>query len=276
MYLNQFVKYLVLLLLCGVCCSPAIAQVKNSRPAWKKVHVLVYTKNGKGYVHDNIPAAVKSIQRLGQQKGFSVDVSDNPADFTDDNLRKYDALIFTSTNNDVFDTDAQKVALMRYIQAGGGFVGIHAVTGTERHWEWFKRLVGGTFVRHAKHQPFREIVINPRHPSTAHLPHVWNCDDECYYVTTINPDIQVLTVHDLTSVDDKDKPVIYGNAFPGSWCHEFDGGREWYTSLGHDAKLYEDPVFLQHILGGISWVVTGAKRDYTKAHAKSPNDPLPY
>jgi type 1 glutamine amidotransferase len=272
---NQLVKYIALLL-CIACCFRSFAQVRPARVNWKKVHVLVYTKNGKGYVHDNIPAAVKGIRQLGQQKGFSVTVSDNPADFNDDNLRKFDALIFTSTNNDVFDNDAQRVALMRYIQAGGGFVGIHSVTGTERHWEWFKRLVGGTFVRHANHQPFREIVIDSRHPSTAHLPRIWNCEDECYYIATINPDLHVLTVHDLTSVNDKDKPDTYGNAFPGSWYHEFDGGREWYTALGHDAKRYEDPVFLQHILGGISWVVAGARRDYTKAHAQSPNDPLPY
>ena len=273
---NQLVKYITLSLLCIACCLCGFAQVRHSRINWKKIHVLVYTKNGKGYVHDNIPAAVKGIQRLGQQNGFSVTVSDSPSDFTDDNLRKFDALIFTSTNNDVFDNDAQRVALMRYIQAGGGFVGIHSVTGTERHWEWFKRLVGGTFVRHAKHQPFREIVIDSRHPSTAHLPRTLKGEEECYYITTINPDLHVLTVHDLTSVNDKEKPDTYGNAFPGSWCHEFDGGREWYTSLGHDAQRYEDPVFLQHILGGISWVVAGARRDYTKAHAQSPNDPLPY
>lgn len=257
-------------------CS-ASRNMGSSNVNWKKVSVLVYTKNGKGYVHDNIPSAVACIQRLGKQHGFSVDVSDDPSDFNEANLKKYDALIFTSTNNDVFNTDAQKVALMRYIQAGGGFVGIHSVTGTERHWQWFKRLVGGTFVRHAKHQSFEEIIIDTTNVSTSFLPAHWKVNDECYYVTDINPDIHVLTVHDLTTVEDKSKPDMYGNVFPSTWCHQFDGGREWYTALGHDGKTYSDPTFEKFIMGGITWVIGENKPlDYSKAHAQSPDDPLPY
>jgi type 1 glutamine amidotransferase len=214
---------------------------------------------------------------MGQQYGFNVDVADTGLVFTDDNLRKYNTLIFTSTNNDVFDTDAQKVALMRYIQAGGGFVGIHSVTGTERKWPWFKRLVGGTFVRHANFQKFRQTIIDTLHPSTAPVPRDWEISDECYYVTEINPAIRVLAVHNLNTVNDKDKPVIYGNAFPSVWCQEFDGGRQWYTALGHDSSMYKDPVFRKHILGGIEWVVqTKSRINYARARAKSPDDPLPW
>lgn len=245
--------------------------------AWNKVNVLVYTKNGQGYVHDNIPAAVACIQRLGNQHGFGVDVSDDPTVFNEANLKKYKALIFTSTNNDVFSTDEQKVAFMRYIQAGGGFVGIHSVTGTERHWPWFIRLVGGTFVRHAAHQTFSEIIIDTTHVSTNLLPHHWQVSDECYYIKDINPDLQVLTVHDLSTVKDKQKPTTYGNVFPSTWCHQFDGGRQWYTALGHDAKTYSDPLFEKFIMGGITWVIgNNQPLDYTKARAQSPDDPLPY
>lgn len=258
-------------------CSAGRHSSGNNAVNWKKVNVLVYTKNGKGYVHDNIPSAVACIQRLGKQNGFGVKVSDNPADFNDANLKKYNALIFASTNNEVFDNDAQKVALMRYIQAGGGFVGIHSVTGTERNWQWFKRLVGGTFVRHAKHQQFVEIVIDTANVSTSFLPRHWDVDDECYYTTDINPDIHVLTVHDLNTVTDPQKPDTYGTVFPSTWCHEFDGGREWYTALGHDGERYSDPVFEKFIMGGITWVIGEQKPlDYYKAHAQSPDDPLPY
>ena len=275
--INQVCKVVMcmLMIFSGACSTGKTATGEHVN--WKNVRLLVYTKNGKGYVHDNIPSAVACVRELGKQHGFSVDGSDDPAVFTDDNLKKYNALVFTSTNNNVFDTDAQKVALMRYVQAGGGFVGIHSVTGTERQWAWFKRLVGGTFVRHARHQRFKEIIIDTRHPSTAALPKIWECDDECYYIKEINPDLHVLAVHDLSSVNDKDKPEIFGGTFPSVWCHEFDGGRQWYTALGHDAKTYSDPVFRGHILGGIQWVVAGKKKlDYSKARAKSPLDPLPY
>jgi uncharacterized protein len=271
-YLAAFIVFLAIISGC------ATGRHSNSSAVnWKKVKVLVYTKNGKGYIHDNIPSAVACIQRLGKQNGFNVVVTDNPADFNDANLKNYNALIFTSTNNDVFDNDAQKVAMMRYIQAGGGFVAIHSVTGTERNWQWFKRLVGGTFVRHAKHQDFQEIIMDTTNVSTSFLPRHWNVSDECYYTTDINPDIHVLTVHDLATVTDESKPTTYGTVFPSSWCHEFDGGREWYTALGHDGKTYSDPVFEKFIMGGIKWVIGENKQlDYSKAHAKSPDDPLPY
>ena len=264
------------LFIAGILPADAFAQ-RRKEVKWKKVNLLIYTRNGKGYVHDNIPAAVQAIKDLGVKKGFHTEVSDDPAVFTEDNLKKYQALVFTSTNNNVFDNDTQKVAFMRYVQAGGGFVGIHSVTGTERKWDWFKRLVGGTFVRHAKFQKFSELIVDKNHPSTASLPEHWENEDECYYITTINPDLHVLVAHDLTTVEDKEKPEIYGNTFPSVWCHEFDGGRQWYTALGHSAAKYSDPVFMQHILGGIEWVVQGRRKlDYSKAHAKSPNDPLPY
>lgn len=259
----------------------AIAQKKSNAPGkinWKNIKVLVYTKNGKGYVHENRASGTSAIQQLGKQYGFSVDVSDDPASFTDANLKQYALLIFNNTNNEVFDNDDQKVAFMRYVQAGGGFVGIHSATGTERQWLWFKRLIGASFLRHAKHQPFTEIIIDPSHPSTSFLPKLWKRDDECYFFKEYNPDIHVLVVHDLMPLDDKDKPTYYGGiSSPSVWCHEFDGGRQWYTSLGHDSTTYQTPEFQQHLMGGIMWVIGKNKPlDYSKAHAKTPDDPLPY
>ena len=280
--LYSFAQYsartlLLLWLFMSMMPSTVFSQKNRAKVKWKKVRVLVYTKNGKGYVHTNIPFAVAAIKEMGTQNGFAVDVSDDPSVFNEDNLKKYNALIFTSTNNEVFDTDEQKVALMRYVQAGGGFVGLHSVTGTERKWEWFKRLVGGTFVRHAKHQKFKQVVIDKNNPATTSIPANWENSDECYYVTTMNPDLHVLLAHDLTTVDDKEKPLWFGDSYPSAWCHEWDGGRQFYTALGHDGTMYNDPIFRQHILGGLRWVISGShKLDYSKATAKSPDDPLLY
>src|SRR6478752_7651962 len=127
--------------------TKADGKLKGSR-------VLVYTKNGKGYVHDNIASAVACVKELGKANGFTVDVADTSTVFTEENLKKYNMLIFTSTNNDVFATDAQRVAFRRYIEAGGGFVGVHSVTGTERNWRWFKQMMGESFSWHAKIQKF--------------------------------------------------------------------------------------------------------------------------
>ena len=248
----------------------------------KGATVLVYTKNGKGYVHDNIPNAVACIQKLGREQGFSVTVSDQPTAFTEENLRTYTLLIFASTNNDVFDTDAQRLAFRRYIEAGGGFVGIHSVLGTERNWLWFKRMMGGTFAWHPHFQPLTVNVIAAKHPSVVGLPLVWEKQDECYFIKEMSPGPTVIMAHDLTTVNPKDatetaKIRTFGGSFtalyPAAWYYEYDGGHTWCTSLGHAKPDYEDPVFVQHLLGGIRYVAGLVNKiDYGKAYAITRDD----
>lgn len=250
------------------------ADVIQAKPVdWTKVRVLVYTKNGTGYVHDNIPASIEAIGDLAKEHGFSVDVSDAPAVFAEDTLKKYNALVFSNTNNVVFDTDAQRVALMRYVQAGGGFAAIHSASGSERTWKWFAGLLGGRFSRHAPIQTFGVRILDRTHPSVAHLPARWERDDECYYLVRMNVNMRILAVNDLTTIKDtKEAPATFGDVFPSVWYQEFDGGRQWYTSLGHRKEDYARPEFRRHLLGGIQSVVRAAPLDYTRAYATSPAD----
>ncbi len=187
-------RYLfILLLLASVASSKVNAQQTNGILKNKKV--LVFTKNGKGYVHENIPASIEAFQKLGKEWDFAVDTTTNSAIFTDDQLKKYDAVIFSNTNNNVFDNEEQKIAFMRYIEAGGGFVGVHSASGTERNWKWFKLMLGATFLRHPPFQPLTIHVLDPKHPATKNLPLTWETSDECYYFKEFNPDIKVLTIY---------------------------------------------------------------------------------
>ena len=259
--------------------SEMVAQKVN----WKNVKVLVYTKNGKGYVHDNIPYAVKCIQKLGLEHGFKVDVSDTPVVFTESNLRQYTLLLFPSTNNDVFDTDEQRLVFRRYIQSGGGFVGLHSVTGTERNWKWFKMMLGGTFSWHAKNQKFSEKIIEPTHPTMQGLPKVWERKDECYFAKELYPGTKVLMAHDVTSLDwnTADSAKIrqfsapFSELYPAVWHHQFDGGNIWITALGHDKENYEDPVYVKHIFQGITFIAGQVKKlNNSKAYADSRDTPV--
>ncbi|MCW3112914.1 MAG: Crp/Fnr family transcription regulator [Segetibacter sp.] len=253
---------------------------------WKNVRVLVYTKNGKGYVHENIPSAVNCIQKLGKQYGFKVDTSREASIMTENNLKQYSLLIFPSTNNDVFDTDAQRLAFRRYIEAGGGFVGLHSVTGTERNWKWFKMMLGGTFAWHANFQKFTAKVIDPSHPSMVGLPKVWERADECYFAKELYPGPRVLAVHDITTLNTRDtvqKNLIIKNAggysdmYPSVWYYDYDGGHTWVTVYGHDKKDYSDPVYVKHVLQGIQYVASKVKaRNFSKAYADSRDTPLRY
>ena len=257
----------------GVGASPEAGDAQPSPVEWAKVRLLVYTRNGTGYVHDNIPASIEAIRALATEHRFSVDASDDSAVFTDDNLRKYTAVVFSNTNNVVFDNDAQRVALMRYVQAGGGFVAVHSASGTERTWRWFARLLGGAFSRHAPLQKFGVLILDRTHPSVAHLPERWETEDECYYLVRMNVNMRILAVNDLSTIQDpKEAPSTFGEVFPSVWYQEFDGGRQWYTSLGHRKSDYARPEFRQHLLGGLRSVVRDAPLDYTRAYAASPTD----
>jgi type 1 glutamine amidotransferase len=258
--------------------------VAQDKVNWKKLAVLVYTKNGKGYVHANIPAAVSCIQKLGQQYGFKVDTSGNPAVMTQDNLKQYSLLIFPSTNNDVFDTDAQRLAFRHYIEAGGGLVGLHSVLGTERNWKWFKMMMGGTFAWHPKFQKLIVKVIDPGHASMQGMPKEWSKEDECYFAKELYPGPKVLMAYDLNSLNITDSAQSnlikknaggYAELYPAVWTYDFDGGYTWCTMLGHDSKDYSEPVFIQHLMQGIRYVAARVKAiDYKKAYATSWDDPV--
>lgn len=269
-----FVSALVLTLSSSRYTSQEIPELKNR-------NILVYTKNGKGYVHENIPSAIACIKKLGGQHSFNVDASEDPAIFSTQNLKKYAVIIFASTNNDVFDTDEQRVAFRKYIESGGGFVGIHSVVGTERNWKWFKNMVGGTFVWHPKYQSYKIVIVDPKHPSVSGMPDIWKKEDECYFQKEMNPAIQTIMAHDLTSLNKTDSAKIatsagpYTQLYPAVWSHQFDGGSVWVTALGHDKKDYEDEVFIRHLLNGITFVASRVKKlNVEKAYATTKDDAI--
>ncbi len=224
--------------------------------------ILVYTKNQVGpklYIHDNIATCAEAIKKLGAENGFGVDVSDDPAVFSPGNLKQYRAIVFDNTNNEIFDTEEEKNALQQYIRGGGGFVGIHSASGSMRNWPWFWSLLGGKFVRHPKMQTFTVKVKDPKDISTAHLPQSFRWTDEFYYVDNMPEGLHVLLAGDLNTLDDPGKSKYpgqkFGDEFPLAWHHHFEGGRAWYTALGHQKEHYSDPNFMKHILGGIKWAI---------------------
>ena len=261
-------KKIIFLFLLSISFSMVFSQkYDNKTVSLKGKRILLFTKNGKGYIHDNISVSVKAFFKLSLEQGFQLDTSSNASVFTNENLKKYHALVFSNTNNEVFDTEAQKVAVMRYIQAGGGFVGIHIACGTERNWVWFKQMLGGTFLFHPVFQEFNVRVLDKEHPSCKNIPDPWVVKDELYFLKEMNPTIRVLMVSDFSKMTDKrPMPETFGKVFPCVWCNTYDGGRQWYTALGHDKRNYENPLYMRHILGGLQWV-TAQKVDYTKAYA---------
>ena len=228
-------------------CSPQGQRLNRSLgSSGAAFSTLVFSKTT-GFRHSSIPNGISAITELAQANGFNVDATEDSTLFTDENLANYQAVIFLSTTGTVLD-DQQKAAFQRYIENGNGYVGIHSASDTEYGWAWYGELVGAYFSSHPSIQPARIQIEDADHPSTATLPPDWQRTDEWYNFRT-NPRgvVHVLATLDESSYDGGDM-----GDHPIAWCHEVTGGgRAWYTALGHTEGSYSEPLFLEHLRGGI-------------------------
>jgi glucose/arabinose dehydrogenase/cytochrome c551/c552 len=226
-----------------------------------KAKILIFTRTA-GYHHASIPLGVAAIIKLGQENNFDVDTTSDASKIVEENLKKYNTVVFLSTTGPLL-TANERNDFERYIQAGGGYVGIHAAADAEYDWHWYGRLVGGYFLSHPAQQQDAVLhVVDKNHISTKHLPDTWTRKDEWYNYKERNPDVHVLITLDESTY----KGGANGDNHPIAWYHNFEGGRAWYTGLGHVDESYSDPLFLKHILGGILWAIGDQQKlNYAKA-----------
>ncbi len=218
--------------------------------------ILIYTKNGEGYKHENIPTSTNALIEICKAMGVEAQVSENPVIFTQPELNHFDAILFNNTNNEVFDTPQQKEAFKRFCLSGKGFGGIHSAIGSQRNWPWFWKLIGGSFLRHPPFQTFKVRVHRKRHPSTRHLKNSFEVEDECYIIKNSNQFFKVLLKADLTTVTENRNEKHYPTSYaPLSWYNTFGGGKQWVTLLGHSKNLYALPWFQKHLKGGIEYLL---------------------
>ncbi|HRE67488.1 MAG TPA: ThuA domain-containing protein [Cyclobacteriaceae bacterium] len=216
----------------------------------REINVLVFSKTA-SFRHESIGAGKAAIIAMGKEHNFSVDTTENSEVFTEKTLRNYNVIVFLNTTGEVLN-DMQQLEMNRWIQAGGGFVGIHAAADTEYEWPWYGELVGAYFNGHPNNPNVRDAVINvvdKNHNSTKHLPAEWKRTDEWYNYKDIRPEINV-----LLNLDEKSyEGGTNGDNHPIAWYRDFDGGRTWYTGLGHTNEAYTDPEFIQMLWGGIEY-----------------------
>ena len=155
--------------------------------------VLVFSKTA-GFRHASIETGIAALQKLGEEHGFAVDATEDASVFHESNLQRYRAVVFLNTTGDVLD-QAQQNDFERYIQAGGGYVGIHSATDTEYGWPWYGQLAGAYFASHPNNPNVRDgafRVLDHDHPATAGLPERWERTDEFYDFRQVSPDVNVL------------------------------------------------------------------------------------
>jgi len=220
---------------------------------FKPHRVLVFSKT-LGFRHASIPDGIAAIQKLGAANNFVVDATEDSAEFTDNNLSRYKAVVFLNPSGEIL-TGSERAAFQRYIENGGGFVGIHNATALLSpdldNWIWYQKLVGAQYDSEISTQPARLRVLTHVHSSTLPLPRIWNFKTEAYNFKQ-NPRLNGAIV--LVNLDESSvEGGKMGGDHPFSWYRPYDNGRSWYTNGGANSADYGDPRFMAHLLGGIQY-----------------------
>lgn len=245
---------LSLALLCASFCSALSAQAQQ-------FNVLLFTKMN-GFHHESVNEGVTAMRALAQRHHFSVDWQEDASVFNDEKLQKYQAVIFLLTTGDILNAE-QQAAMERFIRSGKGYVGIHSASDTEYDWDWYTKMVGRTFHIHPVIQTAELTVTNRKFPGVERMPDRFLWTDEWYefgaertkglnYILAVDEQTYAPTV-DWGSK----KGEGMGKFHPIAWYHDYDGGRAFYSALGHLPATYSDPLFLEHIYGGLYWAATG-------------------
>ena len=211
--------------------------------------MLVFTRTA-GYRHESIPDGIAALSSLANERDWRLTATEDAATFSDAALAPFDVVLFLSTSGDVLG-ESEQAALERFVRAGHGFAGIHSASDTEYDWPWYGALVGAYFRAHPAIQS-ATLRVEASHAATSALPALWTRTDEWYaFQTNPRANVNVLLTLDESSYTPGEGSM--GADHPVAWYHEYDGGRSFYTALGHTRESYADPLFIAHLAGGIEW-----------------------
>ncbi|MGL1957760.1 MAG: ThuA domain-containing protein [Colwellia sp.] len=249
-------NYLLLLILTYLFIGSfsAIAQAKQFK-------VLLFTKTD-GWHHKSINEGVTALRKMAVAHHFDLEWHEDASRINDENLKQFDVIIFLLTSGNILN-NSQQASMEKFIQSGKGFVGVHSASDTEYQWPWYQKLVGRNFVIHPQIQTAKLKVENKNFPGLEGMPSELLWTDEWYEFGDEHTDsLQYILSIDETTYDPKAdwghvKGDGMGSFHPIAWYHYYDGGRSFYTGLGHVAATYSNPIFLSHLFGGIYWAATG-------------------
>ena len=242
--------------LIGLVAAVLLVAACAAYPPDPQPRVLLFS-HSTGFRHASIEPGIAAIEALGRREGMTVVASEDPVIFSAEGLSGFDAIILLSTTTDPKDpaseflAGARGDALQGFVRGGGGIVAIHAAADSHHRWPWYGKMIGGRFERHPAGTPKgRLTAVDRGHPSTAGLPTSIERVDEWYYFADYNPEAKLLITLDPASIGEADV-----NPNPISWAHEFEGGRVFYTAMGHTDESYADPYVLDHVAGALRWAI---------------------
>ena len=242
-------RRMILLLLSLLVAAPAAAQAGRGA-------ILIYSGTT-GFRHDSIPAGIQAVTAIARQRGLSVVASEDPAVFSAGSLKRFRAIVLLSCTTDPKNPASEwlvgdrRTALQQFLRRGGGVLAIHAAADSHYHWPWYGHMMGGHFARHPPGTPTGAVrVIAPGDPAVAGLARSQRRTDEWYYFDDYDPTSKLLVTLDPASIGEADV-----NPNPVSWRRDVEGGRVFYTAMGHTKESYSDSWFLRHVADGLDWVL---------------------
>lgn len=212
--------------------------------------ILVFSLT-KGFRHNSIDAGKAALLKMGSEKNWNVDTTEDATLFTEAYLKQYGVIVFLNTTGNILN-DEQQISFKKYIQAGGGFVGIHSAADTEYDWPWYNNLVGAYFESHPEPQAALYTIIDKVHPAVSFMPDTLHRTEEIYNFKSFKRGlVKVLITVDEKSYTGGNMPDYH----PIAWYHNYDEGRAFYTEWGHYSQAFTETLFLQHIEGAINWAL---------------------
>ena len=233
-------RRLILLLLAVLIAAPAAAADRGA--------ILIYSGTT-GYRHESIPAGIAAVTSIAKKRGLAVEASEDPNVFSADSLKRFRAIVLLSCTTDPKNpasewlTGSRRDALQQFLHRGGGILAIHAAADSHYHWPWYGKMIGGHFARHPQGTPTGTVHVLATGETRSRT-------DEYYYFDDWDPTSHLLVTLDPQSIGEKDV-----NPNPMSWTRKVDGGRVFYTAMGHTTENYSEPWFLDQLAGGLDWVL---------------------
>ena len=242
--------FIVTLFFTSGCDAPETSS--QTAPTGAITRMLIFTKTA-GYRHESIEVGTEIFRELARKQGVETDHTEDAAAFNAERLSQYQIIAFLNTTGDVLNETQQSV-FEAYIRGGGHFYGIHSAADTEHDWPFYGELVGGYFKNHPLDPNIRrgkiEVLVRD-HPSTRMLDSTWVRQEEWYNYTHFGQHL-----HPLLNLDENSYEGGENGAYhPIAWQHEKWGGKAFYTGGGHLADAFREPLFQQHLAGGLEYLL---------------------
>ena len=239
----------------------AAVPVAASAKASRNRRVLVFYRC-EGFVHQSIPYANYALGQIGKQTGtYQVHLADTYEVFTQENLRRYDAIILNNTTGLRFPNSDQEQAFKQFVSKGRGLVGIHAAADNFGEHPECITMVGGIFDSHpwTADGTWAFRLDEPEHRLNAAFDRkgFWHHDEIYRYKSDsfVGPSkLRLLVSLDMTK-EAVAKKVEKPQEVAVSWVQRVGEGRVFYTNFGHRNETFHKPLILQHLLDGIQYAL---------------------